>query len=429
MRSKKLPILFITILVFLTLFTNPREAFAVVQNLNGQTGQTQTFQNDSNVTMSSANNIHSLGWLGLLPISRGGTGANSFSLGSLLFSNGTSISQNNSNLFWDNTNNRLGIGTSSPASTLDVNGNTSVTGNLNVTGNITGNITATNLVPYTGATGNVNLGSHNLTAEGIASNGDATINTLTIGMGGGSISSNTAIGKDALLNNTAGFYNTAVGQSALAANTNTKNTALGARTLLNNSSGDENTALGALVLESNTTGGLNTGVGGEALFSNTTGARNTALGHQALKNNNGDDNVAIGFYSLLQNASGSGNIAIGERAGFWANGDSGFLTNPISSIFIGNRTRSNNNDANSIVIGNEVEGAGSNTSVIGNSAMTDIYFGSSSANANTHAKKMYLGSSSVPGCIIMGDTSGGVGYITLNSGVLTVSSTPPNACQ
>lgn len=34
--------------------------------------------------------------------------------GSVLFSNGTTIAQDNSNLFWDDTNNRLGIGTNNP---------------------------------------------------------------------------------------------------------------------------------------------------------------------------------------------------------------------------------------------------------------------------------------------------------------------------
>jgi hypothetical protein len=38
----------------------------------------------------------------------------SLTSGSVLFSNGTTIAQNNSNFFWDNTNNRLGIGTTSP---------------------------------------------------------------------------------------------------------------------------------------------------------------------------------------------------------------------------------------------------------------------------------------------------------------------------
>ena len=42
--------------------------------------------------------------------------------GSVLFSNGTTIEQDNANLFWDNTNNRLGIGTSSPQQRLHING-------------------------------------------------------------------------------------------------------------------------------------------------------------------------------------------------------------------------------------------------------------------------------------------------------------------
>jgi hypothetical protein len=42
--------------------------------------------------------------------------------GSVLFSNGSTIAQDNAQLFWDDTNNRLGIGTTTPATTLDVNG-------------------------------------------------------------------------------------------------------------------------------------------------------------------------------------------------------------------------------------------------------------------------------------------------------------------
>jgi hypothetical protein len=44
--------------------------------------------------------------------------------GSVLFSDGTTIAQDNSNFFWDNTNNRLGIGATlaAPTSTLDVRG-------------------------------------------------------------------------------------------------------------------------------------------------------------------------------------------------------------------------------------------------------------------------------------------------------------------
>ena len=44
----------------------------------------------------------------------------SLTSGSVLFSNGTTITQKNSNFFWDNTNNRLGLGTTSPANAFDV---------------------------------------------------------------------------------------------------------------------------------------------------------------------------------------------------------------------------------------------------------------------------------------------------------------------
>lgn len=44
----------------------------------------------------------------------------SLTSGSVLFSNGTTIAQKNANFFWDNTNNRLGLGTTSPANAFDV---------------------------------------------------------------------------------------------------------------------------------------------------------------------------------------------------------------------------------------------------------------------------------------------------------------------
>lgn len=46
----------------------------------------------------------------------------SLTSGSVLFSNGTTIAQDNSNLFWDNTNKRLGIKVNNPGYTLQVRG-------------------------------------------------------------------------------------------------------------------------------------------------------------------------------------------------------------------------------------------------------------------------------------------------------------------
>jgi len=74
--------------------------------------------------------------------------------GSVLFSNGTTIAQDNSNLFWDDTNNRLGIGTATPSNQLHVTGssNTSYTGissGVGIQSNSSGSglITAVNSTP------------------------------------------------------------------------------------------------------------------------------------------------------------------------------------------------------------------------------------------------------------------------------------------
>jgi hypothetical protein len=48
--------------------------------------------------------------------------------GSVLFSNGTTIAQNNANFFWDNTNSRLGVGTATPLAKIDSTGTIRATG-------------------------------------------------------------------------------------------------------------------------------------------------------------------------------------------------------------------------------------------------------------------------------------------------------------
>lgn len=59
---------------------------------------------------------------GTMPVSKGGTGNSSYTAGSVIFSDGTNLAQNNSGLFWDNSNGRLGIGTNSPTARLNVAG-------------------------------------------------------------------------------------------------------------------------------------------------------------------------------------------------------------------------------------------------------------------------------------------------------------------
>lgn len=66
---------------------------------------------------------------GTVPVDQGGTGLTSaFTAGSIVFSNGTTFAQDNSNFFWDDTNNRLVIGDNTVAtgSALSVSGEGSI---------------------------------------------------------------------------------------------------------------------------------------------------------------------------------------------------------------------------------------------------------------------------------------------------------------
>lgn len=70
---------------------------------------------------------------GTLPVANGGTGtATQFTAGSVVFAGSSGVyTQDNANLFWDDTNNRLGIKTAIPTAELDVNGTINVPNQLN----------------------------------------------------------------------------------------------------------------------------------------------------------------------------------------------------------------------------------------------------------------------------------------------------------
>jgi hypothetical protein len=79
-----------------------------------------------NTTDPGAKNLSVSGSLTLgttLSVSNGGTGLTSLTQGYIPFGQGTSAFGSSSNLFWDNTNFRLGINTASPLYTFDARGN------------------------------------------------------------------------------------------------------------------------------------------------------------------------------------------------------------------------------------------------------------------------------------------------------------------
>ena len=105
--------------------------------LNGLTAQVQNFATGTSGTdfaISSATSTHTFNLPTASAANRGALSSADWSAfngkftlpsltsGSVLFSNGTTIAQDNANLFFDNTNNRLGIGTATPSSSLQVVG-------------------------------------------------------------------------------------------------------------------------------------------------------------------------------------------------------------------------------------------------------------------------------------------------------------------
>ena len=80
----------------------------------------------------------------------GTTAIASGTIGRVFFQGSGNVLQQSTNLFWDNSNNRLGIGTSSPTQTLDVSGNSrfqfgTIESGINITGN-SGSTTAAILI-------------------------------------------------------------------------------------------------------------------------------------------------------------------------------------------------------------------------------------------------------------------------------------------
>jgi hypothetical protein len=197
-----------------------------------------------------------------------------------------------------------------------------------------------------------------IVAEGLGSGAVGNrieIDGLRIGKGGGAISTNTAVGSDALAANTTGLENLAVGYRSMVVNT----------------TGSGNCAVGSAAMIRNTTGSGNTALGQFALFENISAENNTALGSRALLAATGGSNTAVGYQSLTSNTTGTNNSAIGVRSGrFIADGTTANAVTT-NSVYLGAETKAlASGQTNQIVIGHNATGLGSNTAVLGNDSIT-----------------------------------------------------------
>ena len=159
-------------------------------------------------------------------------------------------------------------------------------------------------VPYTGATGSVDLGTY-----------DLKVNGLTVGIGAGSQPSNVVLGKSAMENNTTGGYSVAVGLEALKSNTDgNSNTAIGHQALRSNTTGGANIAIGMNAMPNNTIGQQNIAIGQSTLYSNTEASGNTVIGNSAATSiTTGGSNTIIGHETAGGLTTGSWNTIIGRN--------------------------------------------------------------------------------------------------------------------
>ena len=399
-------------------------------------------------------------------------------LGSVIFAGASGvISQDNANIFYDDANNRLGIGTASPVATLDVRGdiftdrwqedirNTFIGINVVGAGNLTGtgNQGALSTAIGNDAMYSMTTGERN-TAIGERAMRSATITTYSVAIGATAAYSlttgdrTTAIGAEAGYYNVTGDDNTTIGARAgfgqvgnsytaatligsLAGSSLTSGaniTAVGRQALNLNEDGYSNTVIGSLAVANNVSGywitaigvnalnavtaGPNTAIGTSAMVLTTTGINNAAVGSDALHFNTiGANNTGVGARSMDGNTTGDDNTAIGQDSGYRQQaGD--------HNVFIGS-------DAGN---GDDLNWTGSRNTVIGFQTMFNVETGAddntligyqAGVNITTGSSNILIGSG-ISAASATGDNELNIGdliYGDMSNGRVGIGAATPGA--
>tara|TARA_R110000868_G_scaffold61567_1_gene187080 strand:- start:707 stop:4294 length:3588 start_codon:yes stop_codon:yes gene_type:complete len=237
------------------------------------------------------------GVTGTLPVANGGTGVTT--------STGTT------NVVLSNSPTLVTPALGTPSSGVVTN----LTGTASI--NINGTVGAT--TPAAGAFTSLTA-STTLGVTGVSTlTAGAVIQGLTVGLGGGAVSTNTALGVSVLPVNS-GSQNTAAGYRAGLINSSGSSNTVYGYGAYGATTGSSNTGCGALALFSNQGGSNNTALGADALLQNISGLENTAAGVGALKNTTGSNNSAFGRFALATNVGSGNSTAVGYQAGFLSTG-------------------------------------------------------------------------------------------------------------
>ena len=223
---------------------------------------------------------------------------------------------------------------------------------------------------------------------------NTAVSNTFIGVGAGARSTtsyqNTFIGAGAGANTSCGLFNTFIGAYVGSANLNGE-----ANVFIGNGSGGANTNGARNVFIGNTSGNKNT-IGGYNVFmgynsgnTNIVGNQNTFIGYSAGFSANSSYNSFFGNFAGGSTTSGLGNTFLGTAAGgnnitgsqntflgynagrYIASAATVAATTLNNSIFIGYNARPLlDSQTNQIVIGTDIPGLGSNTTLIGNASTT-----------------------------------------------------------
>jgi hypothetical protein len=193
-------------------------------------------------------------------------------------------------------------------------------------------------------------GNATLTTQSTGTAGTVSINGVPVGRGKNSISTNIAIGTNALNSITSGTDNIAIGTNAQ----------------LNTAAISNCVAIGSSAMGS----GSSQSVGIGSLSLQNSGNQSVAIGYAAVSNAVVSDTVGIGWASLYATQANHV-VALGTNSGRYIANGSTVNAVATNSIFIGGITKAlDTAQTNQIVIGYDATGLGSNTAVLGNASIT-----------------------------------------------------------
>ncbi len=288
-------------------------------NFNGATLFSATDLSSDHFTTGNATVLHDLIVNGVITGSVSGSINPGFTAGSVVFQGASGLAQDNANLFWDDTNNRLGIGTTSPTRAVDIRGTLSLSQGSNSSNIIIGNA-GYGLTGYNEQIDNVNIGGTVQNQSGGC-----------VGCGG----QNVVIGRGASTFGRANdFWNVIIGYNAASNSVSSQNVIIGANANAG-ASGGASVAIGANTVAS----GINSIAIGRSISVTTSNSLNIG---NALFANLSNGNVGIGTTqptAILDVLSTSVTGVLVERYGGTAS-----LTFQRGNGIQGSPTAINNND-------------------------------------------------------------------------------------